>query len=51
MNVRCSRKRVLVLGGGAPNLTLMSGALLALHGCSILVMNRDESFLSCTQIF
>ncbi|MGH9615023.1 MAG: patatin-like phospholipase family protein, partial [Bryobacteraceae bacterium] len=24
-------KRVLVLGGGAPNLTLMSGALLALH--------------------
>ena len=26
-----ARKRVLVLGGGAPNLTLMSGALLALH--------------------
>jgi NTE family protein len=25
------RKRVLVLSGGAPNLTLMSGALLALH--------------------
>lgn len=26
-----ARKRVLVLGGGAPNLTLMSGALLAFH--------------------
>lgn len=26
-----ARKRILVLGGGAPNLTLMSGALLALH--------------------
>ena len=24
-------KKALVLGGGAPNLTLMSGALLALH--------------------
>ena len=25
------RKQILVLGGGAPNITLMSGALLALH--------------------
>jgi NTE family protein len=30
-----ARKRVLVLGGGAPNLTLMSGALLAFHDCGL----------------
>ena len=30
-----ARKRVLVLGGGAPNLTLMSGALLALHDAGL----------------
>ena len=29
------RKRILVLGGGAPNITLMSGALLALHDCGL----------------
>jgi NTE family protein len=30
-----ARKRILVLGGGAPNLTLMSGALLALHDAGL----------------
>jgi NTE family protein len=30
-----ARKRILVLSGGAPNLTLMSGALLALHDCGL----------------
>jgi NTE family protein len=28
-------RRILVLGGGAPNLTLMSGALLAFHDCGL----------------
>jgi NTE family protein len=36
-------RRVLVLGGGAPNLTLMSGALLALHArgfsCDVISMS------------
>ena len=30
-----SKKNALVLGGGAPNLTLMSGALLALHQAGV----------------
>jgi NTE family protein len=30
-NNMATKKKALVLGGGAPNLTLMSGALLALH--------------------
>ena len=49
-----SKKNALVLGGGAPNLTLMSGALLALHELGVkfemIYMAGGGSVVGCVYL-